>query len=467
MPAFLRALRRGRRDIAAHVRHPRRGAFLFVLFFATLAPFSAGAESGTTAQRASEQTLAALADVVEAFSVELGVQVDATPALRAGRLDERVAAGMAATLGALLTCHRITSSALPETRQLWRQGALFAESEAPSTSGWAADFRACGTTASSRLGQLGAALDALGPAAMQSNAVDLWPILRFEPEGGDDVYVHDYVLLVDAAGDDGYFNNAGGNGIDVKRGPAGSGAPFEAPARGCQTAREALIGQECVLTAAALVDSTGEDVYGRLEAPDVDAACTADPVVRRILIQGAGAVGVGLLLDAQGDDTYTGKVITTGAGHINGFGHLRERGGNDSYLVIRIGEGAATVGGNGSLVDSGGHDTFDFYIPSPLDPNAPNLTPGAGGVLDDQGRCDRGARLTLGAGNLGGVGLLDNAGGDDSYRSSERGQGFGSGGFGTFRDSGGGRDTYAGAPGRGNNVTILPSADNQGFFQDS
>lgn len=58
------------------------------------------------------------------------------------------------------------------------------------------------------------------------------------------------------------------------------------------------MGQECVLTAAALLDSSGNDTYGRLETPDVDAVCTADPLARRILVQGAGAVGVGLLRDS-------------------------------------------------------------------------------------------------------------------------------------------------------------------------
>jgi hypothetical protein len=409
--------------------------------------------------RATQEPDAAaeLAAVVEEFAAELGAPLGADAALATASVPDAVAMGMAAALRSLLACHRITEVALPDVRAADDERSL-------AGAAWGEQLRACASDAEANFDVLAAALD----SSAASEAVDLWPVLRFEPGVTNDTYVHDYVLLVDVHGNDGYFNNAGGNGIDLKRGPAGSGALIEEPARGCQRAADAVMGQECVLTAAALLDVNGNDSYGRLETPDIDRVCTADPLARRILVQGAGGVGVGLLRDERGSDSYTGKVLTTGAGHINGVGHLRDLGGNDDYLVIRIGEGAATVGGSGSLVDEAGNDTFSFYMPSPLDPAAPDLTPGAGGVVDDQGRCDRGARLTLGAGNLTGVGLLKNRGGNDSYTSSERGQGFGSsGGFGTFLDSGGGRDTYAGAPGRADDTTIVPSADSQGFFQDS
>lgn len=128
------------------------------------------------------------------------------------------------------------------------------------------------------------------------------------------------------------------------------------------------------------------------------------------------------------------------------------------------GIGAATIGGTGTLFDLGGDDHFDFYAPSPLDPNAPNLAPGAGGVVDDQGRCDRDSRLTLGVGNLGGTGHLNNAGGDDFYRSSAA----------RVRINRWLRELHrlrrrrplCRPPGRGNGATLLPSAGNQWLFQD-
>lgn len=423
-----------------------------------------GAEAGEDEPKALQR----LAAVVEEFAAELGVAEIDTAAIHESELPPDLAYLTAEALSVLLSCHRTARAALPEVQRAWEDGLLFENAaQATPRPAWADTIGACGEAVAASVDALG------GPVAATAvggpSPLDLWPVLRFEPENGDDLYEHDYVLTLDAGGDDRYFNNAGGNLIDVKRGPPGSGALIQAPARGCQTAAEVFTRQDCVIAAAALLDSSGDDVYGRFEAPDpeVDAGCTADPLVRRILIQGSAIVGVGVLVDENGSDLYTGKVLTTGAGHINGFGHLRDLRGNDSYLVIRIGEGAATVGGTGTLLDLGGDDSFDFYIPSPLDPGAPNLTPGAGGVVDDQGRCDRGARLTIGAGSLGGTGHFRNEGGDDSYTSSNRGQGSGSsGGFGTFVDTGAGRDAYRGAPGRGNGVTLLPGVDNQGLFRD-
>jgi hypothetical protein len=64
-------------------------------------------------------------------------------------------------------------------------------------------------------------------------------------------------------------------------------------------------------------------------------------------------------------------------------------------------------------------------MPAPLDPGAPNQTPGAGGVIDDQNACDNLPRFMAGA---------------DSYT--------------IVGDQG--------SPARGNGVTILPGADSTG-----
>jgi hypothetical protein len=106
------------------------------------------------------------------------------------------------------------------------------------------------------------------------------------------VYVNDYALVVEMGGDDQCFNNAGGNLLDVKRGPAGSPALEKAPARGCEHAFEITTG-ECVPSAALVLDLAGNDRYGRLEPPDpnVDGLCTQDPLVRRFGTIGSGVVG--------------------------------------------------------------------------------------------------------------------------------------------------------------------------------
>ncbi|MGH7858637.1 MAG: hypothetical protein ACREQY_15035, partial [Candidatus Binatia bacterium] len=255
----------------------------------------------------------------------------------------------------------------------------------------------------------------------------------------------------------------------------------------CQTALQDFRAGRCFATAAILHDLGGDDTYGVFEAPDpaVDAQCTADLVVRRSVTVGVGVAGVGILRDRTGNDRYAGKTGALGTGHIFGIGLLSDGEGNDSYLAVRNSQGFALLGGLGVLHDEAGADTYDFYIPSPLDPDAPNQTPGAGGVINDVGRCDHLPRFIQGAANLGqGLGVLLDDEGADSYRGSliptfeasiplaggvpAGSQGFGANGAtGLFLDRGG-ADTYAGVPDRGDGVTVLPgeSSSGTGLFID-
>ena len=72
-----------------------------------------------------------------------------------------------------------------------------------------------------------------------------------------------------------------------------------------QVLGDVLTGQN-VVSAAVLLDMGGNDTYGVMQTPDADAHCTSDPLIRRILTEGAGLVGVGILRDLSGNDTYTG-----------------------------------------------------------------------------------------------------------------------------------------------------------------
>src|SRR6202034_2386546 len=88
-----------------------------------------------------------------------------------------------------------------------------------------------------------------------ATALDLWPVLSFQPTtAGGHTYRNDYVLLVDEGSHNTFLNNSGGNLLDVYRGPAGSPAPIKAPARGCIDAFDIVRYHACTLSAAALLD---------------------------------------------------------------------------------------------------------------------------------------------------------------------------------------------------------------------
>ncbi|MDQ1712248.1 MAG: hypothetical protein QOE45_1698 [Frankiaceae bacterium] len=383
----------------------------------------AGATSATTGTARLER-------VVATFATELGTPGVDTAAIRRAGLSPTLTGAMASALESLMACARISRTAAPDAEK-------------------AAALRSCGETAVAQVDALRTAASA--PAAKRSNEIDLWPVLRYEPDNNDDVYDADYVLILDAAGDDSYFNNAGGNAIDVLRGPAP--APNPGPARGCQMDGE--LGFECVVAAAALVDLSGNDTYQRFETPGVDSACTSDPLVRRIVLEGAGAGGVGILVDARGDDTYNGKILTIGTGHI-GFGYLRDVSGNDSYTAIRTSIGASVVAGTGHLLDEAGDDSYSYYMP-------------AGGAFDNNGVCQTTTGTIMGGSLLGGLATFRDLDGTDTYAAPSAGA-LGSGqlgGVGVFLDAGGDTDGYTGPAGHTNNVTLLPSAANQGLFIDS
>ncbi len=122
---------------------------------------------------------------------------------------------------------------------------------------------------------------------------------------------------------------------------------------------------------------------------------------------GTGLFGVGCLLDREGNDRYISNMFTQGAGAI-GLGILCDREGNDFYQTALYSQGFGFVGGGGFLLDYRGNDTFF-----------------AGGVISDY-REKSGAYQTFSQGfglgirpfASGGLGILYNGEGDDSYEGS-------------------------------------------------
>lgn len=425
----------------------------------------------------------ALDQAIKKFASTLEVPAEPTTTLSQAKLPDPVAGRLALAVEALLVCHQATNQS---------------------------ERRTCATQLQDAAADLARTLPSPEEAAFSSFYV--WPVIAVDADGKSNHYAHDFALQVDLGGDDTYANNAGGNLIDVKNGPSeperasmGSSDGKGQPAKGCQAVSGGieeggnfpvpLIG-DCVVSEALLLDLAGNDKYGVLETPDVapprppelddklretdpligDADCTKDKVVRRIVLQGAGFEGTGMLIDAQGNDIYTAKTASQGSGHVGGVGVLRDLAGNDRYLAIRSSQGFSLIGALGLLADDGGNDTHDFYMPAPKDPLAEFQKPGSGGVVDDTNQCDNLPRQLQGAALFGGMGVLVNRERglqdllpdqkvNDSYRAGgparqefatgppsvkfhhTPSQGFGAcGGVGILIERGKGNDTYVQLP---------------------
>jgi hypothetical protein len=423
---------------------------------------------------------AALAGAVTAMGGRLGVPLQPGPALASAHLQPALAGRLALLLGDLAACHDATRhllASLPE-----RPGAYYGEEAgaAPAPAAVAA-VRACAGRVQSGSLELERFLSA-GPPD-KGGDVDLWPVLRFDGDGRADTVVHDYALSVDTGGNDLYLDNAGGNLLDLLRGPAGSAAMDKAPARGCVNPAHDLGDAQCTPSASLLLDLAGDDTYGRKEppVPDADALCTDEPLVPRPLTGGAGFAGVGILLDAAGNDRYVGKEMAEGVGHFGGVGILRDEGGDDTYTAVRLSKGFATIQGVGILRERGGNDRYEYYMPRALDPEARFRMPGSGGALTTTGLCDNQPRWEEGSAIVDGVGILLEDAGDDTYRPGpllahnvgtiEPPRHTGSlgsgdmGGFGLMLDRAG-HDSYSAIPGRADRAVVAPSAESTGLFID-
>ena len=170
----------------------------------------------------------------------------------------------------------------------------------------------------------GAALPALQDAARTvpwpaAPLVDN-PVLRLGGAGNDAIAT-DRILQIDPAGNDLYRNNAGASTLLD-------------PATLLQT------------PIAVSVDLAGDDVYDRL--PTVGGY--------RPPAQGSGLLGVGVLVDVEGEDSYSSGAYSNGAAGF-GIGILREVRGHDAYVggSNSLGTSAAAVG---ILRDDGGSDTY-------------------------------------------------------------------------------------------------------------
>ncbi len=226
------------------------------------------------------------------------------------------------------------------------------------------------------------------------------------------VYSGPAALILDLGGDDTYL--------------AGPGAPVDSPVSVVidLAGNDRYIGGRTgslgagLLGVGLLVDNAGDDSYSG------DA-----------LTQGAAFCGVGMLWDAGGDDTYLAQHSAQGAGFF-GAGLLVDLAGDDLLSSGQFGQGLGGAHGLGLVLDGGGRDRYlaDLKVPSGY---------GTPGVYNGW---SQGVGVGFRGFAAGGLGLLISAGdGADVYQAGDFSQGTGYFfGLGILADAGG-HDNYRGA----------------------
>ncbi len=153
-----------------------------------------------------------------------------------------------------------------------------------------------------------------------------------------------------------------------------------------------------------LIDRKGMDTY---ECPTIGL--------------GAGIYGASLLIDEEGRDKYIGGEFSCGAG-MYGIGILWDKDGDDSYTTGMFSCGFGGPGGIGLLLDTKGNDTFKSIGSLPaLDKSKLNCSFAQGFGLGFHPLRPDGGDGTLNA--SGGIGLLIDCKGDDSYDAGYCAQG--------------------------------------------
>ncbi|HTQ09274.1 MAG TPA: hypothetical protein VMI31_04315 [Fimbriimonadaceae bacterium] len=160
---------------------------------------------------------------------------------------------------------------------------------------------------------------------------------------------------------------------------------------------------EAVLGVSEIFDLAGDDTYIADNSGDA-----------------AAAFGVSLLYDRSGKDIYRCRDLGEGAA-VDGIALLIDRAGDDDYKCHSMAQGLGGPKGFGALIDNQGNDKYvadDTKIDNPSPQTAEHNTSLAQG-------CGFGRRADPGDGHsmAGGIGLLLDGTGNDSYRCGVFGQG--------------------------------------------
>ena len=252
------------------------------------------------------------------------------------------------------------------------------------------------------------------PASTPPPTVNLCPLFAIDLAGAASRYATDCALIIDVGGNDVYRNNAGGAPAGARMGTvdvittaaavadfAGNdryGNPLRPRGQGVNGGAVALF---VPMTAGFLLDAAGIDYY----------------VASSYGVNGGGSAGgLGYLVDAGGSDRYSGQTSgVNGGGNVFGTGLLVDVGGVN---VLTGSSGGANGGGAlgvGTLLAAGGNDTYTV--------GSGNGGAFLGrGLLVDRGGNDtyRGLAGGVNGGGSAGVGLLLDQSGRDRYSDRDR-----------------------------------------------
>lgn len=237
-------------------------------------------------------------------------------------------------------------------------------------------------------------------------------------------------VLIDGGGDDLYELEAMGQGA----GAFGIGLLLDEGGSDVRRAYQMAQGFGYTRGAGALVDQTGEDSY-LLNVGDPDFG--GDPLyfsaqrpgrANTSLGQGFGfgrrddrgrqyfSGGIGILLDEAGADRYEASIFAQGGGFWFGSGILADRSGDDEYDALWYAMGTGAHYALGLLLDGSGADVYGGALPRVNVTMAGGHDYSTAFLIDDEGDdIYWGSRISLGAGNVNGLGFFADNAGNDQY----------------------------------------------------
>jgi hypothetical protein len=277
--------------------------------------------------------------------------------------------------------------------------------------------------------------------------------------GGDDTYepegklAGDLLLVLDTGGDDTYRIRAGANTsrtnpVAVLIDLAGNdlyGYPekFPAPAKGLLPADADGRKKFRDWLQPASMSTRNRQGAGRLGYGVLLDIGGGDDTYRSLrMSQGYANFGVGVLWDDGGDDSYTAEIGAQGAAFV-GIAILHDGGGKDSYRAFQSAQAFGWMSSVGVLYDAGGDDAYECVVDEVLVTDSPQTPKKANGSLC-QGTAFGLRRDKTKTHRSGGIALLRDAAGNDTYVGSTFAQGTGYWfGTGILADKAG-NDTYEG-----------------------
>ncbi len=238
-------------------------------------------------------------------------------------------------------------------------------------------------------------------------------------------------VLYDAGGDDTYAAEAASQGAAIY----GIAALIDVSGNDTYNTFYASQGFGGTEGVGALVDGAGDDVYycdpgdPTMGGHTLYFSPQLPGMANDTMGQGAGlgirdstetapyfAGGLGVLRDVSGKDKYTGGVFSTGVAYYQGIGLFLEGAGDDTYDALWYTQGSTAHFGLSVFLEQGGDDTYNLEVT----PSSTSIGVGhdfSASLHIDEGGDDKynAPNLSLGSGNINGIGFLVNLGGNDSF----------------------------------------------------